>query len=147
MNTLIKLAVVWSLGALTLIFLNACETTSASDNARVLKEPVKIYAGMSSTEVLSQLGEPIRERQMEIDGALVKAWFYKFISPGDVGVRFTGTREVPEYNPYTGELRMVQESIYTPETTEIIETIEIFFENERIVYWDQKIEKNRETVE
>lgn len=143
MKTSIKTVCALALGALVFLLLNGCETTSAED----LRGPVEITVGMSSADVLLRLGEPSRVKEREIDGNLLEVWAYDYTRQNYVELRQTGTREVPYIDPITGQMRMVPEPELMPEITRIIDTIEIFFDQERVVTWDQRRKQSRDLIQ
>ena len=143
MSISIKSVTALSLGAFAFILLNGCSTVTSG----VSQEPIEITVGMSSLDVLLQLGKPSRVKEREVDGALLEVWIYNITRHSHVDMRQTGTREVPYIDPITGQHRMVSEPELMPEITKFIETTEIFFDNERVVTWNQTREVDRNLIE
>lgn len=143
MSISIKSVIVLSLGALALVLLNGCSTVTSG----VSKEPVEITVGMSSMDVLLQLGEPTKVKEMEVDGALLEVWVYDITRHSRVDMRQTDTIEVPYVHPLTGQHQMIEVPELMPEITKVIETTEIVFDNERVVTWKQTREVDRDLIE
>jgi len=125
-------------------FFVGCNTVTTSGAAA---EPVEIKLGMSSVEVLAELGKPAEVKDLERDGALLEVWVYKYTRQSQVDMKQTGTYDVPYIDPITGRQRMIQEPTLMPEITKVLDTFEIVFANEQVVSWNQKREHSRKLVE
>ena len=101
--------------ALLALGLAGCETTSNANKALNATDiPIVITKGMSADELKAALGDPDDISPFK-DNEGAEVWTYRKIDK-TVDMVVTGTKDVPYVDPFTGEQKMLQESVLNPET-------------------------------
>jgi len=110
---------------IAILFAAGCNTTSTSSSSPTNK-PFSVELGTSSIQVLLDYGKPQEIKQMEMDGAILEVWVYKF------------TREREIFMSIEEQALLDEHPTFEPTVEKSVETIEVIFDNERVVTWSRK---------
>lgn len=88
---------------------------------------------MTADQVRADLGPPAEVRPMESPGAEI--WVYRRNVVTGVDMVPTRTQDVPSVNPVTGEMRTVQEPVYSRETRTSEQVLYLLLFQGRLTSW------------
>lgn len=121
-----------------LIFLSGCETTAPQSKVPP-PDAIAIERGAPVATLIEKMGEPYQKSTIEKSGATAEIWAYKRKVNSRTQMVMTDTRDVPYIDQDTGEIKMIQEPIYTQETSSDIQITKFLIVDERIISWKHQI--------
>lgn len=134
--------ITWISFALLFVGCATAPKTAADSNASVAKDSKPPLAkGMSAEDVRHLWGEPVEVKPMEAPGSNVaEVWVYRYFDTVSSGTSIVGTTDVPIFDPFTGETRMVQEPRYEATTSRVRVTTELLMFNGQLTNWKRSTE-------
>lgn len=102
-----------------------------------------LHKGDTADKLLAAVGEPDERKPFRADEIAAEVWIYKRRIPGAVRQVPSSTRDVPYVDPLTGNMRMLQEPVYSNERTTFDETTELLLINGQLAEWKQWLRESR----
>ena len=122
--------------AFAIILVAGCQTTESGKP----DEQIYLRRGMSASVVKDLLGEPATVRQT---GEGQETWVYEKLFE-EVRPVEAETREVPRYNPISGEMETREEAITSIETTRTTLVTDLFFVDGLLLGWRESVREAKD---
>jgi hypothetical protein len=91
--------------------------------------------GMTQEQVREMLGNPAQIRPVRGAEGTSERWVYERRVSQVVDQQATGSQDVPYIDPFTGEMRMIQEPTYSQVTKTITEELHLLWRNGGLESW------------
>jgi hypothetical protein len=96
---------------------------------------VELHKGMKPGEVRALLGEPAHIKPVRFSGGEAETWVYERGSESEVRQAVTGTQEVPYFDPFLNQIRMIPEPVYSQETITVVEELHVVWHHGELFEW------------
>jgi hypothetical protein len=104
---------------------------------------VELRKGMVAEEVRLALGNPLRIQPVEVAKGKAETWIYELDRKSEVRQVVAGSRDVPYFDPFLNETRMIPEPVYAYETTTITAELHLSWENGELIAWRTESRSDR----
>ena len=91
---------------------------------------------MTRDQVRQALGNPADIVPLKTPSGEVEKWIYRRRVDEQVDQKPTGTQDVPYVDPFTGQMRTIQEPTYSLVTTTVTEVVYVFWSDGELVNWN-----------
>jgi len=133
------------------LVLAGCATTAPklSSTPAVPSNPfTELQKNLTATQVLALVGKPSEINPFKIPGLEAKGlaseiWIYhRTVAQTNQQVALT-TKDVPYFDPFIQQIRMIKESVYSTETITVIEVFELLMIEGQLIEWKSHRETKR----
>jgi len=110
------------------------------------KSQVALRKGMKPEEVRQALGNPARIQPLEVPVGKAEKWIYVRGRKTETRQVVTGSKDVPYFDPFTNQTRMIPEPVYADEATIITEELVLFWHDGALLEWKTEYRTNRSYI-
>lgn len=116
--------------------ITGCETTAPGTKSKTAKDQIFLRKGMSGSEIINLLGEPLKIVKPDIESDTKETWVYEDSREYTRNVQ-ADTREVPYINPITREETTRIEVVHKLKTDRITLITELFLNDGILTGWKE----------
>lgn len=142
------------------VVLAGCETTAGSQSAQRdfasnpnavvpdsnlrLRAAQIVRVGMHKPQIMELLGEPKRIEPPRNANGMREVWEYEIIYPPRYKTVVAQMELVPYVDPFTGELKMLEEPVPNQQRIQRFETLLLTFRGPRMIDLERKVHESRD---